>query len=216
MQLSWGAAPSNGSSIKHYYYRYRKGTGSWIGWYKRAGGAAARSKSWSTFDDGSSYTFQLRALNGVGYGATAQITAPPLGPGGTAKEQAEETEDELIPDGVIPDGPVVVVTKPVAAGSGRGRPVPDSLAVAAAPNPFNAGTLLSFELPQAGPVTLTVYNTAGQVVAGLARGEILAAGAHTRQWDGRDDRGRAAASGLYLYRLVAAGQVRVGKLALIR
>ena len=29
----------------------------------------------------------------------------------------------------------------------------------------------------------------------------LDAGLHSREWDGRDDRGRPAASGLYLYRL---------------
>ena len=214
--LSWGAAPDNGSAVQHYYYRYRKGTGSWGSWYRRAGGAKARSKSWSTFDDGSPYTFQLRARNGVGYGATAQITAPPLGPGGTAREEAEETEDERIPDGVIPEPVVVVVAKPVAAAAFEAAAVPDSLAVTTAPNPFNAGTTLSFELPQAAAVTLTVYNTAGQVVAGLARGDLLTAGSHTREWDGRDDSGRTAASGLYLYRLVAGGQVRVGKLALIR
>ena len=65
-------------------------------------------------------------------------------------------------------------------------------------------------------MTLTVYNMAGQVVAELVRGEVLEAGLHEREWSGTDERGRPAASGLYLYRLIAGGQVRVGKLALIR
>ena len=77
-------------------------------------------------------------------------------------------------------------------------------------------TTLFLHLPTAGPVTLTVYNMAGQVVARLVRGIWLDAGPHVREWDGRDDYGRAAASGLYLYRLIAGGQVRVGKLAVIR
>ncbi len=65
-------------------------------------------------------------------------------------------------------------------------------------------------------MTLTVYNVAGQVVAELVGGEILEAGRHAREWYGIDEHGRPAASGLYLYRLIAGGQVRVGKIALIR
>ena len=55
-------------------------------------------------------------------------------------------------------------------------------------------------------------------MAELVRGEILTAGLHERAWSGTDEagRGRPVASGLYLYRLVAGDQVRVGKLALIR
>ena len=53
-------------------------------------------------------------------------------------------------------------------------------------------------------------------MAELVRGEILTAGLHERAWSGTDEAGRPVASGLYLYRLVAGDQVRVGKLALIR
>ena len=60
----------------------------------------------------------------------------------------------------------------------------------------------------------------GLPVAGGHRREVrgvwLDAGPHVREWDGRDDHGRAAASGLYLYRLIAAEGLRVGKIALIR
>ena len=55
-----------------------------------------------------------------------------------------------------------------------------------------------------------------RAVAELADGEVLQAGRHAREWHGTDERGRPLASGLYLYRLIAGGQVRVGKLALIR
>ena len=84
---------------------------------------------------------------------------------------------------------------------GGARAPPDSLAVTTAPNPFNPSTTLHFQLPEAGPVTLTVYNVAGQVVAELGRGEVLEAGQHAREWHGTDERGRTLASGLYLYRL---------------
>ncbi len=224
MELTWGEAPANGSPVLHYYYRYKKTSDTgWRGWYRRAGGADARSKSWSNFDDGASYVFQVRARNGVGYGTTAQISAAPLGPGGTADDDGAgghvETEDELMPEGEVPEpgeDEVVVVAKPVAEGPAGWLAAADSLAVRSAPNPFNPSTTLHFQLPEAGPVTLTVYNVAGQVVAELARGEVLEAGRHAREWHGTDERGRALASGLYLYRLIAGGQVRVGKIALIR
>jgi hypothetical protein len=42
------------------------------------------------------------------------------------------------------------------------------------------------------------------------------AGAQERHWDGRDEAGRPAASGLYLARLTAAGDARVQRLLLLR
>lgn len=112
---------------------------------------------------------------------------------------------------------MVVVAKPVAERAKAGwLAAADSLAVRPAPNPFNPSTTLHFQLPEAGPVTLTVYNVAGQVVTELAGGEVLEAGLHAREWQGTDERGRTLASGLDLYRLITGGQVRVRKLALIR
>ena len=103
-------------------------------------------------------------------------------------------------------------SKPVALAD-----TPDSvLAVVSAPNPFNPSTTLHMQLPEAGPVSLIVYNMAGQVVATLLHDHYLEAGLHARVWEGRDDHGRDAASGLYLYRLTTQGGVLLGKLALIR
>lgn len=71
-----------------------------------------------------------------------------------------------------------------------------------APNPFNAGTAISFSLPRQTPVTLEVYDVAGQKVRTLLQGEV--AGGPTRlTWDGTDDAGRQAAGGVYFYRLVS-------------
>jgi hypothetical protein len=39
---------------------------------------------------------------------------------------------------------------------------------------------------------------------------------HEAAWDGRDDRGRAVASGVYLARLEAGGLVQQHKLTLVR
>ena len=202
--VSWEAANANGSAITGYQYRRRVGTtGSWTPWYNVAGGGKARGRIVSGLSDNTAYTWEVRARNGVGYGPAASIYQPPLGPGGNVGPEGDN-----IGDGEGQPGPSA---KPAAAAAG-----PDSLAVTTAPNPFNASITLSLDLPQEGPVTLTVYNTAGQVVARLMRGDVLAPGRHVRQWHGAADTGRPVASGLYLYRLIAGGQVRVGKIALVR
>ncbi len=74
-----------------------------------------------------------------------------------------------------------------------------------APNPFRSSTALRFAIPDAGSVRLTVFNVAGRRVAELVNG-TLPAGTHTVRWNGRDDSGRSVASGVYLYRLEAAGE----------
>ena len=83
------------------------------------------------------------------------------------------------------------------------------------PNPFNAGTAISFALPAHDAVDLAVYNISGQRVVTLVRGE-RPAGRHRVAWDGRDDSGSELASGAYLYRLRAGDRVRTRKLLLLR
>ena len=71
------------------------------------------------------------------------------------------------------------------------------------PNPFNPSTTIGFSIPdrgQAVSVTLTIYNTTGQLVNTLVADE-LTAGQYQVTWDGTDGSGVLAASGVYLYRL---------------
>ncbi len=81
------------------------------------------------------------------------------------------------------------------------------------PNPFNPSTRIVFELPAAQSVQLTVYDIRGHVVRRLAGGR-LASGRHEIVWQGRDDRGREAPSGTYLYRLVTASGAQGGRMTL--
>lgn len=103
----------------------------------------------------------------------------------------------------------------------RTKPVADfadstGFGVRTAPNPFNGQTVISLALPEDTPVTLTVHSVTGQTVSRLYDGDLLSQGLHTVEWSGRDDQGRNLGSGIYLFRLVAGSQVRLGKLALIR
>lgn len=83
------------------------------------------------------------------------------------------------------------------------------------PNPFNAGTVIQFELAQADRVSLDIYDVQGRSVRQLWD-EPLPGGVHSLTWDGRDDSGVSVATGIYLSRLRVSGQTRVQKMLLLR
>lgn len=86
------------------------------------------------------------------------------------------------------------------------------------PNPFNPSTEIRFELgtaDAAGPVRLRVYDVRGQLVRTLVDG-MLPAGPGHAVWDGRDQAGRGAASGVYIYRLETSQQDLSGRMLLLK
>ena len=83
------------------------------------------------------------------------------------------------------------------------------------PNPFNPETTIRYELPEAVPVQLTVYNLLGQRVRTLVD-EPLAAGTRQVLWDGKDDSGLRLPSGPYVYRLESGTNVLVRKMVLLQ
>ena len=85
------------------------------------------------------------------------------------------------------------------------------------PNPFNPNTVIDFDLSQAVTVHLVIYDSLGRRVRTLHAGEILVAGHHRSRWNGLDDEGRPAASGVYVYRLtVGGGHSASGRMALTK
>jgi hypothetical protein len=77
------------------------------------------------------------------------------------------------------------------------------------PNPFNPETIIHFDLLQAGPVRLDIYNVRGQKVRTLIDAP-MSSGRHRVVFDARDERGKALSSGVYLYRF-SAGEYRSTK-----
>jgi len=67
------------------------------------------------------------------------------------------------------------------------------------PNPFRAASGLTFALGRAGDVAVDVFDLQGRHVARIAKAG-LAPGEHVLVWDGRDDSGSLARSGVYLAR----------------
>ena len=82
------------------------------------------------------------------------------------------------------------------------------------PNPFNPSTIIPYQLPAGMHVRLEVFNVLGQRITTLVDGE-RPAGFHTATWGAVDARGRAAAAGVYLYRLSGGGARLTRRMVLI-
>jgi hypothetical protein len=83
------------------------------------------------------------------------------------------------------------------------------------PNPFNPMTRIDFALDASARAALAIYDVRGQQIRTLVQGS-LPAGPHSVRWDGRDDRGRVVASGIYTVQLTADGRVRRQKAVLLK
>jgi len=83
------------------------------------------------------------------------------------------------------------------------------------PNPFNPRVSLRFHLDLGGHVQLAVYDQRGRLVRTLLDRE-MPAGENRVVWDGKDQNGRAAASGVYSVVLSGGGERRSRKATLIR
>jgi hypothetical protein len=99
------------------------------------------------------------------------------------------------PAGPLPDGPGVDAGARIEFAG-------------ASPNPAPGRTGFWFTLPADASVSLAVFDVRGRRVRELGR-QMFAPGVHQIDWDGRDDRGSAVASGGYFARLevTAAGGV---------
>lgn len=87
---------------------------------------------------------------------------------------------------------------------------------AADPNPFSAATRLHFEIPSRAVVRLSIFDVSGRLVRRLVPDVAFDAGRHIVDWDGRDDDGRLAASGVYQSRLEVEGRTESGRIVVTR
>ena len=83
------------------------------------------------------------------------------------------------------------------------------------PNPFNPSTIIRYQLSEPTEVELRIFNIMGQEVRRLVE-DHQSAGIYSVHWNGRDNRGRPLATGVYLYRLQAGAQTETRKLLLLR
>jgi flagellar hook assembly protein FlgD len=71
--------------------------------------------------------------------------------------------------------------------------------------------VLQFDLSRPSAVRAEVLDPAGRVVATLLSGESRPGGRNQLRWDGRATGGASAPSGVYFFRLEAAGETRAAK-----
>ena len=88
------------------------------------------------------------------------------------------------------------------------------------PNPFNPETWIPYRLAQEAEVTITIYDTKGTPVRRLALGN-QAAGYYAERgkaayWDGRNERGEAVASGIYIYQFRAGDYAASRRMVIVK
>ncbi len=83
------------------------------------------------------------------------------------------------------------------------------------PNPFNPNTTIEYRVDAFVAVEVAIFDALGQKVRTLIAAE-QAPGLYRLQWDGRTDMGLEAASGVYMYRLIAGSQRETRRLTLIK
>jgi hypothetical protein len=101
-------------------------------------------------------------------------------------------------------------------GNGGDQALPDSYRLAQNyPNPFNPETSVSYAVPYAAHIRITVHNVLGQLVAVLVD-QVQPAGNYTVTWDASDSQGRSVASGVYFYRMQSEKFSATRKMVLLR
>ena len=113
--------------------------------------------------------------------------------------------------------PLATVDAVVRIGEGS-SPVPSplrTLELNAAPNPFNAGTILDFTLSEPAPVVLAIYALDGRHVKELLQ-TSLPDGRHRVSWPGCDAWGQPVAAGVYLVRLQVGARTAVRRVTVIK
>jgi hypothetical protein len=83
------------------------------------------------------------------------------------------------------------------------------------PNPFNPSTLIRFSIPEAGFVTVKIFDILGRNINTLVNSEFKA-GVYNVQWNGENSFGSKVASGTYFYQVKTGSNVSTKKMLLIK
>lgn len=88
------------------------------------------------------------------------------------------------------------------------------------PNPFNPETWIPYQLAKDVDITIRIYNTIGETVRTLFSGHhesgFYISRSKAAYWDGRNENGEAAASGIYIYELETPTFKQTRKLVIIK
>jgi len=112
----------------------------------------------------------------------------------------------------------VFIGKPVSTGIGAERITATQFALwSNYPNPFNPSTTIRFTLARNGPVSLKIFDNRGRLVRTLINNTNLSSGkVHSVVWNGKNNWGASAATGIYYYQLHSGKQRAVRKMLLLK
>lgn len=83
------------------------------------------------------------------------------------------------------------------------------------PNPFNLKTEISYQIPEASAVNLSIYNLLGEEIITLVDKQ-QDAGKYKVLWDGKDKNGTVLPTGVYLYRVQTDQYAKSRKLTILK
>jgi hypothetical protein len=83
------------------------------------------------------------------------------------------------------------------------------------PNPFNSTTIINYQVKDAAPVNLQVYDILGNKIRTIVN-ENKIAGYYAEYWDGKNDSGLQVPSGIYFYSLRVKNYNRTKKLVFLK
>ena len=102
---------------------------------------------------------------------------------------------------------------------GIGQPMQNQL-LQNYPNPFNPETWIPYQLSKDSPVSVSIYDTTGQLVRTLSLGFQSAGFYNSREraayWDGRNALGERVASGIYFYQLTTPSFEQTRQLVIVK
>ncbi len=171
----------------------------------------------STYGAGTAYTHQTLGYNTVSLGFGLEYFADGVVGAGASNYTAEGYFHDGIEDRVNMMGNIMTYFSQTPSGPGTGVEDGRKNELSHAyPNPFNPVTKIAYSVKEAGPVTIEVYNVAGKVVRTLLDTEVDAGARGFVVWNGANNGGERCASGVYFYRINAAGFSESRKMIMLK
>jgi hypothetical protein len=110
--------------------------------------------------------------------------------------------------------PGIPFRRPPLAGVDDLRGLVTTNSFAVSPSPARGPVRLQWQVKEAGPMAVKVFDNTGRVVRTIQNGD-QAAGRYSAQWNGICDNGRRAASGVFFYRIDAPGFRKIVKVVTV-
>lgn len=123
-------------------------------------------------------------------------------------------DDVCIYNRALSDADIVELYNQATPTAVSGSTPPFSLGYSV-PNPTSGESSVDYTLEVSQDVQIDVFDVAGHRVRGLESG-ARAAGLHRASWDGRENDGRRAPSGVYFFRLKVGDQVLTSRVVRVR